>query len=101
AMRSRVKPPKSSSKSKSKKFESTTPKAKKPKLTRPRSTPPKLTPSGSPRVPSPREYPDRPIVGVGAVIIDRSRVLLIKRGSPPLKGEWSLPGGVVELGDTL
>jgi 8-oxo-dGTP diphosphatase len=48
-----------------------------------------------------REYPDRPIVGVGAVIIDRGRVLLVKRGSPPLLGEWSLPGGVVELGETL
>ena len=48
-----------------------------------------------------REYPDRPIVGVGAVIIDRGQVLLIKRGSPPLLGEWSLPGGAVELGETL
>lgn len=48
-----------------------------------------------------RDYPDRPIVGVGAVIIDRDRVLLVKRGSPPLQGEWSLPGGVVELGETL
>jgi 8-oxo-dGTP diphosphatase len=48
-----------------------------------------------------RDYPDRPIVGVGAVIIDERRVLLIKRGSPPLLGEWSLPGGVVELGETL
>src|SRR5260221_8506447 len=50
---------------------------------------------------SPREYPDRPIVGVGAVIVDHGRVLLVKRGSPPLLGEWSLPGGVVELGETL
>jgi 8-oxo-dGTP diphosphatase len=48
-----------------------------------------------------RDYPDRPIVGVGAVIVDKGRVLLIKRGSPPLLGEWSLPGGVVELGETL
>jgi ADP-ribose pyrophosphatase YjhB (NUDIX family) len=48
-----------------------------------------------------RDYPERPIVGVGAVIIDQARVLLIKRGSPPLLGEWSLPGGVVELGETL
>ncbi|HLK09212.1 MAG TPA: NUDIX domain-containing protein [Candidatus Angelobacter sp.] len=48
-----------------------------------------------------REYPDRPIVGVGAVILDQGRVLLVKRGSPPLLGEWSLPGGVVELGETL
>jgi ADP-ribose pyrophosphatase YjhB (NUDIX family) len=48
-----------------------------------------------------REYPDRPIVGVGAIIIHLNRVLLVKRGSPPLLGEWSLPGGVVELGETL
>lgn len=48
-----------------------------------------------------RDYPDRPIVGVGTVIIDQDRVVLIKRGSPPLQGEWSLPGGVVELGETL
>src|SRR4029077_20392829 len=48
-----------------------------------------------------REYPDRPIVGVGAVIVDQGRVLLVKRGSSPLLGEWSLPGGVVELGETL
>jgi 8-oxo-dGTP diphosphatase len=48
-----------------------------------------------------REYPDRPIVGVGAVIIDRGRVLLVKRGSPPMLGQWTVPGGVVELGETL
>ena len=48
-----------------------------------------------------REYPERPIVGVGAVILDGSRVLLVQRGQPPLKGEWSLPGGALELGETL
>jgi mutator protein MutT len=48
-----------------------------------------------------REYPDRPIVGVGAVIIDRGRVLLVKRGSPPMLGQWTIPGGVVEVGETL
>ncbi|MGE5323252.1 MAG: NUDIX hydrolase [Actinomycetota bacterium] len=48
-----------------------------------------------------REYPDRPIVGVGAVIVNAGRVLLVKRGAPPLLGEWSLPGGVVEIGETL
>ena len=48
-----------------------------------------------------REYPDRPIVGVGAVIVSDGRVLLVKRGAPPLLGEWSLPGGVVEIGETL
>jgi len=48
-----------------------------------------------------RHYPDRPIVSVGAVILDGPRVLLVKRGQPPLKGQWSLPGGVVEGGETL
>ena len=48
-----------------------------------------------------RTYPDRPIVAVGAVILDRDRVLLVQRGQEPLKGEWSLPGGAVEIGETL
>src|SRR6476646_2063474 len=48
-----------------------------------------------------RPYPDRPVVGVGAVVLDGSRVLLIKRGHAPLKGQWSLPGGGVETGETL
>ena len=48
-----------------------------------------------------REYPEAPIVGVGAVVIDGGRVLLVRRGNPPLKGEWSLPGGALELGETL
>ena len=48
-----------------------------------------------------RAYPERPIVSVGAVIVDGDRVLLIKRGNEPLKGEWSLPGGAVEVGETL
>ncbi|MFY9559957.1 MAG: NUDIX hydrolase [Terriglobales bacterium] len=48
-----------------------------------------------------REYPDRPLVGVGAVIVQDNRVLLIRRGHPPLLGEWSLPGGVLECGETL
>jgi 8-oxo-dGTP diphosphatase len=48
-----------------------------------------------------REYPEAPIVGVGAVVIDGSKVLLIRRGQEPLKGEWSLPGGALELGETL
>ena len=47
------------------------------------------------------EYPDRPIVAVGAVILDGDRVLLVQRGQEPLKGEWSLPGGAVEVGETL
>ena len=48
-----------------------------------------------------REYPDRPIVSVGAVIVENNRVLLARRGNPPRAGQWSLPGGVVELGETL
>jgi len=48
-----------------------------------------------------REYPARPIVGVGAVILDGGRVLLVRRGREPLKGEWSIPGGAVERGEAL
>jgi ADP-ribose pyrophosphatase YjhB (NUDIX family) len=48
-----------------------------------------------------KPYPERPVVGVGAVVLDGDRVLLIKRGHEPLKGEWSLPGGSVEIGETL
>ena len=48
-----------------------------------------------------REYPQAPIVGVGAVVIDGTKVLLVRRGNEPLKGEWSLPGGALELGETL
>jgi 8-oxo-dGTP diphosphatase len=48
-----------------------------------------------------RTYPKHPIVGVGGVVIDRDRVLLIKRGKEPLKGEWSIPGGMLELGEGL
>jgi 8-oxo-dGTP diphosphatase len=50
---------------------------------------------------SSREYPERPMVGVGGVIIDDGRALLIRRGSEPLLGEWSIPGGTLELGETL
>ncbi len=48
-----------------------------------------------------REFPDAPVVGVGAVVLDAGRVLLVRRGRPPLKGEWSIPGGALELGETL
>jgi 8-oxo-dGTP diphosphatase len=50
---------------------------------------------------SSREYPERPVVGVGGVVIDQGRALLIRRGSEPLRGEWSIPGGTLELGETL
>jgi 8-oxo-dGTP diphosphatase len=48
-----------------------------------------------------REYPESPLVGVGAVIVQNHSVLLIRRAQPPLLGEWSLPGGVLECGETL
>ena len=47
-----------------------------------------------------REYPSVPRVGVGAVVLDGPRVLLVRRGKAPLAGKWSLPGGLVELGET-
>lgn len=48
-----------------------------------------------------REYPDRPIVGVGAVVIDGDRALVVRRATEPLKGQWSIPGGMLELGEKL
>ncbi len=48
-----------------------------------------------------REYPESPLVGVGAIIVEEGRVLLIRRGQAPLLGEWSLPGGVLECGETM
>jgi mutator protein MutT len=52
-------------------------------------------------VPGDRRYPDRPYVGVGAVIVQDGRVLLVKRKYEPLADRWSLPGGAVEVGETL
>jgi len=48
-----------------------------------------------------REYPDRPFIGVGAVVVRDGRVLLVRRRYEPLAGQWTLPGGAVELGETL
>jgi ADP-ribose pyrophosphatase YjhB (NUDIX family) len=48
-----------------------------------------------------RDYPDRPIIGVGAVIVQDEQALLVCRDTEPLKGEWSVPGGVLELGEKL
>ena len=48
-----------------------------------------------------RQYPERPIVGVGAVIVDAGNVVLVRRRYEPLAGRWSLPGGTLELGETL
>jgi 8-oxo-dGTP diphosphatase len=50
---------------------------------------------------SSREYPERPVVGVGGVIIDADRAVLIRRGTEPLLGQWSIPGGTLEVGETL
>ena len=52
-------------------------------------------------MPERREYPERPIIGVGGVIISDGRVLLVRRGGPPLQGQWSIPGGILEVGETL
>ncbi|MDA1100599.1 MAG: NUDIX hydrolase [Proteobacteria bacterium] len=49
----------------------------------------------------PRSYPDRPMVGVGAVVFKDREVLLIRRGKAPRKGDWSIPGGMQELGETV
>ncbi len=60
---------------------------------------------GADRLKSPRrtsrEYPDRPLVGVGALVLRDNSIVLVRRGSPPSKGEWSIPGGLVEVGETL
>ena len=48
-----------------------------------------------------REYPDRPVVGIGGVVIENGRALLIRRGSEPLRGQWSIPGGTLEIGESL
>ena len=48
-----------------------------------------------------REYPDRPLIGVGAIIVENNRVVVVRRAHEPLKGQWSVPGGVLELGETL
>lgn len=48
-----------------------------------------------------REYPERPLIGVGAIIIENDRVLLVKRAHPPIQGQWSIPGGVLEVGEMV
>jgi mutator protein MutT len=48
-----------------------------------------------------REFPLSPLVGVGAVVVEQGRVLLIRRGTEPLLGQWSIPGGLVDVGETL
>jgi 8-oxo-dGTP diphosphatase len=48
-----------------------------------------------------REFPEAPLVGVGAIIIEDNRVVLVKRAHPPLQAEWSIPGGVLEVGELV
>ncbi len=48
-----------------------------------------------------REFPEMPLVGAGAVVVKDGRVLLVQRGHEPLKGQWSLPGGLLEIGESL
>jgi ADP-ribose pyrophosphatase YjhB (NUDIX family) len=48
-----------------------------------------------------REFPEIPLVGIGAIIIEDSRVLLVKRAHPPIQGQWSIPGGVLEVGELV
>lgn len=55
----------------------------------------------TPRIMGPREYPERPVLGVGGVVIAQGLALLVRRANPPLEGEWSIPGGMLEVGETL
>ena len=48
-----------------------------------------------------REFPEIPLVGIGAIIIEDARVLLVKRAHPPIQGQWSIPGGVLEVGELV
>jgi len=48
-----------------------------------------------------RDYPDRPLLGVGAVIVKNEQVLVVCRANPPLQGQWSIPGGLVDSGETI
>jgi 8-oxo-dGTP diphosphatase len=48
-----------------------------------------------------REFPEHPIIGVGAIIIQEARVLLVKRAHPPIQGQWSIPGGALEIGELV
>jgi len=48
-----------------------------------------------------REFPEVPLVGVGAIIVEGDRVLLVKRAHPPIQGQWSIPGGVLEVGELV
>jgi len=55
----------------------------------------------APRQTMQREFPEAPLVGIGAIIIENARVVLVKRAHPPLQAEWSIPGGVLEVGELM
>ena len=48
-----------------------------------------------------REYPELPLVGVGGVVVSEGRALLVRRETEPARGEWTIPGGLLEVGETL
>ena len=48
-----------------------------------------------------REFPEHPLIGVGSIIIEADRVVLVKRAHPPIQGHWSIPGGVLEVGEMV
>src|SRR5580765_1926573 len=48
-----------------------------------------------------REFPELPLVGIGAIIIEGEKVVLVKRAHPPIQGHWSIPGGVLEVGEMV
>ena len=48
-----------------------------------------------------REFPEIPLVGIGAIIIEGDRIVLVKRANPPIQGHWSIPGGVLEVGEMV
>lgn len=48
-----------------------------------------------------REFPEHPLIGVGSIIIEGDRVVLVKRAHPPIQGHWSIPGGVLEVGEMV
>src|SRR5580698_7146145 len=67
-----------------------------------RASSPNVAPESPPvSVPDTREFPNHPRVGVGGIVVQNGHVLLVRRGREPLKGKWSIPGGLVEVGEGL
>jgi 8-oxo-dGTP diphosphatase len=60
-----------------------------------------LTPLAAANAKGSRRYPERPIIGVLAVVLRGERALIVRRAQPPLAGRWGFPGGVLELGETV